>query len=212
MHLICEPSILYFGTPVAIISSHNENGTTNLAPISSIFWLGWRCIIGLGSGNKTTENLHRDKHCVINLPSIDQVVGVDRLALKTGSNPVPVTKEKRGYYYEPDKFGISGFTAEPSAGHYPSRVKECPVQMEATVVAAHRLAQDDPAITGRITSFELKIDQVYLEENLLMAGQTDRVDPDKWKPLIMSFQHFYGVGQQIHPSTLAQIPERLYRT
>lgn len=212
MHLICEPSILYFGTPVAIISSHNENGTTNLAPISSIFWLGWRCIIGLGSGNKTTENLHRNKHCVINLPSIDQVAGVDRLALKTGSNPVPVTKEKRGYYYEPDKFGISGFTAEPSAGPYPSRVKECPVQMEATVVAAHRLAQDDPAITGRITSFELKIDRVYLEEHLLMTGQTDRVDPDKWKPLIMSFQHFYGVGQQIHPSTLAQIPERLYRT
>jgi len=32
-----EPKILYFGTPVALISSLNENGNTNLAPIVS-FW------------------------------------------------------------------------------------------------------------------------------------------------------------------------------
>jgi flavin reductase (DIM6/NTAB) family NADH-FMN oxidoreductase RutF len=31
------PEILYFGTPVAIISSLNRNGTTNLAAMSS-FW------------------------------------------------------------------------------------------------------------------------------------------------------------------------------
>ena len=30
-----EPKILYFGTPVALISSLNEDGTTNLAPMSS---------------------------------------------------------------------------------------------------------------------------------------------------------------------------------
>ena len=29
-----EPKILYFGTPLALISSLNEDGTTNLAPIS----------------------------------------------------------------------------------------------------------------------------------------------------------------------------------
>jgi hypothetical protein len=29
-----EPKILYFGTPVALVSSLNEDGTTNLAPIS----------------------------------------------------------------------------------------------------------------------------------------------------------------------------------
>jgi flavin reductase (DIM6/NTAB) family NADH-FMN oxidoreductase RutF len=33
-----EPKILYFGTPVALISSLNEDGSTNLAPIS--FFLG----------------------------------------------------------------------------------------------------------------------------------------------------------------------------
>jgi flavin reductase (DIM6/NTAB) family NADH-FMN oxidoreductase RutF len=36
-----EPKILYFGTPVALISSLNEDGTTNLAPMSSFWALGW---------------------------------------------------------------------------------------------------------------------------------------------------------------------------
>lgn len=35
-----EPKILYFGTPVALISSLNENNKTNLAPISSFWVLG----------------------------------------------------------------------------------------------------------------------------------------------------------------------------
>lgn len=51
MHIKSYPSILYFGTPVVLISTKNPNGTDNLAPISSIFWLGWRCIIGLGASS-----------------------------------------------------------------------------------------------------------------------------------------------------------------
>src|SRR5580704_2526100 len=35
-----EPKIPYFGTPVALISSLNEDGTTNLAPMSSFWALG----------------------------------------------------------------------------------------------------------------------------------------------------------------------------
>src|SRR5580693_1368618 len=103
MHKICEPSILYFGTPVALLSTKNSNGSDNLAPISSIFWLGWRCVIGLGSTNKTTENLIRTKQCVINLPSVNEVGAVDKLALKTGSDPVPQSKQRRGYQFEQDK-------------------------------------------------------------------------------------------------------------
>jgi flavin reductase (DIM6/NTAB) family NADH-FMN oxidoreductase RutF len=37
-----EPKILYFGTPVALISSLNEDGATNLAPMSSFWALGGR--------------------------------------------------------------------------------------------------------------------------------------------------------------------------
>jgi flavin reductase (DIM6/NTAB) family NADH-FMN oxidoreductase RutF len=35
-----EPKILYFGNPVALVSSLNEDGSTDLAPISSFWALG----------------------------------------------------------------------------------------------------------------------------------------------------------------------------
>jgi hypothetical protein len=30
------------------------------------------------------------------------------------------------------------------------------------------------------------------------------IDPEKWKPLIMSFCRFYGLGAEVHPSRLAE--------
>ena len=42
MHRTIEPTILYFRTPVALISTLNEDGTPNIAPMSSAWWLGWR--------------------------------------------------------------------------------------------------------------------------------------------------------------------------
>ena len=44
---IIEPAILYFGTPVVLIGSSNEDGSFNLAPMSSAWWVGWRCMLGL---------------------------------------------------------------------------------------------------------------------------------------------------------------------
>ena len=44
-----------------------------------------------------------------------------------------------------------------------------------------------------------------------MPDNFNHVDADKWRPLIMSFQKFYGLGEQVHESTLAQIPEHLYK-
>src|SRR5207237_10795098 len=99
MHKTIEPTILYFGTPVALISTLNEDGAANLAPMSSVWWLGWSCILGLGSMGQTSENLIRTRQCVINLPSQEQVTQVDRLALTTGRDPVPETKKALGNRY-----------------------------------------------------------------------------------------------------------------
>jgi flavin reductase (DIM6/NTAB) family NADH-FMN oxidoreductase RutF len=68
MHVRSETAILYFGTPVVLISSLNEDGSYNLAPMSSAFWLGWRCILGLSSVSKTPQNMRRTRECVLNLP------------------------------------------------------------------------------------------------------------------------------------------------
>ncbi len=213
MHITRVPAILYFGTPVVLISTVNEDGSYNLAPMSSVFWLGWRCILGLSATSKTPANMRRSRECVLNLPSVNEVEAVNRLARTTGSDPVPEAKLHRGYRFVRDKFGISGFTPLPSETVGAPRVRECPVQLEATVEAVHGLAEDDAALRGRVVTFETRVQRVHLEQSIVMEGDGNRVDPDKWRPLIMSFQKFYGLApSQVHDSTLAQIPEHLYRS
>ena len=212
MHIKSNPAILYFGTPVVLISTKNQNGTDNLAPISSIFWLGWRCIIGIGVASQTAQNLQRTKQCVLNLPSANLVEAVNRLAKTTGAYPVPDSKIIKGYRYVENKFEVAGLTKEVSETVNADRVKECPVQMEAVVKAVHGIAGEDEKQRGRILTFELKITRVYLDERILLDGHPNRVDPNKWKPLIMSFQEFYTLGNKVHQSTLAEIPESLYNT
>ena len=74
MHKISEPAILYFGTPVVLIGTTNEDGSYNLAPMSSVFWLGWRCVIGLAASSQTTKNILRTGECVLNLAAFQEQV------------------------------------------------------------------------------------------------------------------------------------------
>ena len=80
--------------------------------------------------------------------------------------------------------------------------------MEAT----HGLADEDAAARRRsLLVFEVRILRVHLEDSILVDGDPNRIDPDKWRPLIMSFQRFYGLeANQVQDSKLAQIPEHLY--
>ena len=213
MHVVSEPNILYFGTPVVLVGTTNEDESCNLAPMSSAFWLGWRCVLGLGASSQTARNLRRSRQCVLNLPSQGQVGHVDRLALTTGADPVPAAKAARGYRHVRDKFGVSGFTADASHAVLAPRVRECPVQLEAVVEAVHGIADDDESLRGRLLGFEVRIVRVHLATDILMDGQPDRVDPDRWRPLVMSFQKFYGLGTgQLQPSALSSIPEAWYRS
>jgi hypothetical protein len=86
------------------------------------------------------------------------------------------------------------------------------VQLEARIEAAHSLAAEDGALRGKILTFEARILRVHLDSSILIDGDPNRIDPDKWCPLIMSFQKFYGLGDQVRPSTLASIPEAVYRS
>ena len=211
MHVRCEPTILYFRTPVALLSTLNADGTPNLAPMSSVFFLSWRCILGLAASSKTTENLRRTREIVINLPSVGEVDGVDLLAKTTGSNPVPPEKLARGYRYEKDKFGTARLTPVDAETVRPPRVLECPVQLEGNLVAEHSVDVGGP-LEGAIITFEVRISRIFLDSTILMDGDANRVDPDKWRPLMFSFQEFYGMGNKVHHSRLGEIPESLYRT
>jgi flavin reductase (DIM6/NTAB) family NADH-FMN oxidoreductase RutF len=212
MTITGEPAILYFGTPVALLSSQNEDGSANLAPMSSVFWLGWRAVLGLSAASQTAQNLCRTRETVINLPSSDMADVVDRLALTTGADPVPEYKINRGYRHVRNKFELAGLTPIASETVLPPRVAQLPVQLEARIEAIHSLAADDVEMRGKILTFEARILRVHLDESLLLDGNPNRIDPDKWRPLIMSFAQFYGLGRQVRPSTLATIPEAVYRS
>ena len=112
-----EPAILYFGTPVVLISTVNEDGSYNIAPMSSAFWLGWRCILGLAAVSQTPINMLRTKECVLNLASVDNVEAVNRLARTTGTNPVPEVKVRRGDLTPDQLRGVAQIMREYSGGY-----------------------------------------------------------------------------------------------
>jgi flavin reductase (DIM6/NTAB) family NADH-FMN oxidoreductase RutF len=211
MHRTIDPAILYFGTPVVLVSTLNEDGSANLAPMSSAWWLGRSCMLGFGARSHTPANLLREGECVLNLPSVEQVAAVNRLARTTGSDPVPPHKMAMGYRHEREKFSTAGLTPVAAETVRAPRVGECPVQLEAVVHARHDLASWDDDRRGNLVAFEVGIVRVHIDDDILMAGTTDRIDPERWRPLMMSFCQFYGLGPRIHSSTLGEIPESMYR-
>jgi flavin reductase (DIM6/NTAB) family NADH-FMN oxidoreductase RutF len=211
MHTIIDPAILYFGTPVVLVSSTNPDGSSNLAPMSSAWWLGHSCMLGFGARSQTPLNIQRTGECVLNLPSVGEVGAVNRLARTTGTDPVPPHKIAMGYRHVADKFGVAGLSALESDYVTPPRVLECPVHLEATLESVHPMAVRDDDRRGALVALEVRVVRVHVDESIRMTGHDDRIDPEKWRPLIMSFQQFYGLGEMVHESTLSRIPETVYR-
>jgi flavin reductase (DIM6/NTAB) family NADH-FMN oxidoreductase RutF len=208
---IIDPAILYLGTPVVLIGTQNEDGMPNLAPMSSAWWLGWGCMLGLNASSKTVENLQRTGQCVLNVPSADLAAHVDRIALTTGSNPVPKNKVGMGFRYVADKFGLAQLTPASGETVMAPRAIECPVQMEAVVEQITPFGATNPRIRTKMLAIELRITRIHAHPEILVDGNPNRIDPDKWRPLIMSFREFYGLGGRVHHSRLAGFPEDKFR-
>ncbi|HEX7663417.1 MAG TPA: flavin reductase family protein [Polyangiaceae bacterium] len=186
-----EPKILYFGTPVALVSSLNEDGTTNLAPISSFWALGWTAMLGLLDDTKTVENLDRARECVVCLPSPDLWKQIEKLAPLTGRNPVPEEKAKQ-FHFEGDKFAAAGFTPLASELVKPSRVQECPVHLEARVRKLHEMQGEKLAKLGGGHAVEIEVLRVHVVPDLIAEG--NHIDPQKWSPLVYNFRHYFELA------------------
>jgi flavin reductase (DIM6/NTAB) family NADH-FMN oxidoreductase RutF len=188
-----EPKILYFGTPVALVSSLNEDGSTNLAPMSSFWALGWTMLLGVLDETKTAENLERHPECVVNLPDPELWPNVEKLAPLTGKNPVPEIKAKQ-FRFEADKFGASELTQLPSELVKPVRVMECPVHLEARVVKLHRMNGQKLAQLGGGVAAEVEIIRVHVATEFIQGD--NYIDPQKWSPLIYNFRHYFRLGEK----------------
>ncbi|MCJ1319547.1 hypothetical protein MMC15_004883 [Xylographa vitiligo] len=211
-HTPISPAILYWGSLVVLISTTNPDSTPNIAPLSSSFFLGHHCMLGLDSSSQSTLNLLRTKQCVLNLPSEHMGSVINALALTTGTPTVPASKLSRGYRHVKDKFAAAGLTPLPSEVVDPPRAKECPVQMEAQLVAVHEMMRDIEGRQGAVLGVELRVLRVWVEDELRAEGKENRIDSDKWKPMMMSFQDMYGlgVGRKV-VSRLAETDEEKYR-
>lgn len=207
-HRDIRPAIHYWGTPVVLVSTRNADGTTNVAPMSSAWWLGWSCMLGFDASSATVANLRRERECVLNLASADDAAIVNALALTTGSARVPLHKQLLGYRHEPDKAAAAGITLLPSTTVGAARVAECRVHLEAVVAAVRPFAAADPRMAVPACAVEVRVVRVHVDERLL-AGE-DRIDPDRWEPLLMSFRALFARGTRVEPSRLATGSEAAY--
>ncbi|MFB4304410.1 flavin reductase family protein [Actinomadura sp. NTSP31] len=197
-HVAIEPSVLYFGTPVVLLTSTNEDGSDNLAPMSSAWALGRTVVLGLGAEGQTARNLQERPELVVNVPGPEQWRAVERLAPLTGRDPVPAAKAAL-FRFEPDKFAASGLRPQPSEEVGPSRVAECPLQLEARADRVRRSA------SGGFVIVEADVLLVHADPRIVVPG-TDHVDPAEWSPLIYNFRHYFGLGPELGHTFRTETP------
>ena len=138
---------------------------------------------------------------------------VNALARTTGTKNVPDIKIALGYRYEKDKFGVAGLTGQKSELVESPRIRECPVHMEAEMAGEYEMMSNLPGeAKGFTIAIEVRILRTYVWDSLRLAGYVNRIDPDAWRPMIMNFQHLYGLKPgKPEKSSLANIEEELYR-
>src|SRR5262245_16491787 len=192
--------MLYFGTPVLLISSLNADGTTNVAPMSSAWWVGQTAMLGMSVNSQTVRNLQQRPACVLNLVDATMVDAIDRLALLTGRPDVPEYKRDRGYTYQPDKFAAAGLTPVSFGEGLPCGVAESLIQMEGVVRNIHAI---DDADSG-LRALEVSLLRTHVDETQLMADHPTYIDPLAWDPLFMKFTEYFSGAALSRPSSLAR--------
>jgi flavin reductase (DIM6/NTAB) family NADH-FMN oxidoreductase RutF len=191
-----QPSVLYFGTPIAVLSTLNADGHTNLTPMSSVWALADRLVLGLAEASQGCENLLARRELVINLPGPAQHEGVERLAPTTGRWPVPVDKAEMGYRHVEDKFALTGWRALPSTRVRPHRVAQCPLQIEARLLAAHPCQPSADGAAPPLRILEVEVLQVHAHETIVQPA-SQHIDTARWQPLLYVFRHYFGTGPRL---------------
>jgi flavin reductase (DIM6/NTAB) family NADH-FMN oxidoreductase RutF len=203
--IVIHPSILYFGTPVVLITTRNADGSTNVTPMSSAWALADRVVIGLAAGGQGVANLQRERECVLNLASVDLQEATERMAPTTGSDPVPDWKRVAGYHHEADKFALAGLHAVASHAVAAPRIAECPLQLEARVaLMVERPVDDWRRGPGDYVIAELQVLRVHAHEDIVVSG-TQHIDPARYQPLFYLFRHYVGRGAALGKTFKAEV-------
>lgn len=191
-HLRVDPTVLYVGTPIALVTTMSPDDTVNIGPMSSAWALGHTVVLGWSTASQTLANLEREGECVINFPHADKWRQVEALATLTGRNPVPDHKVDQ-FTFADDKWTVGGFTQQVSTAVRPPRIAECAIQCEAVVQAIH-----EPAGPYRsdFRIVEAHVTVIHADRDVVQPG-TDHIDTEAWSPALYVFREYFGTGDRL---------------
>jgi len=167
--------------PIAWVTSINENKTINLAPMSCFNAINTRPpMVMISIGNQdgslkhTTENILREKSCVIHIPTFDQLEKVHQSA---GHYPKNISE-----------VDLLELTLEKSQTVNTPRLLESVIQMECILHSTHELPTNHVLF--------LEVVQLSIDEKIMENGV---ISVDKFDPIARLSGGYYGmVGQKVH--------------
>jgi flavin reductase (DIM6/NTAB) family NADH-FMN oxidoreductase RutF len=86
----------------------------------------------------------------------------------------------------------------------PDRIAECPLQIEAEVLAAHAPTDQAGAPPAGFHILETRARKVFARADLVVPG-TQHVDPARWSPLLYVFRHYFGTGPDLGRTFRAEV-------
>ncbi|MDR0298752.1 MAG: flavin reductase [Streptococcaceae bacterium] len=176
-----DKSSFYYGFPVTLLTTRDsKTAQDNITPISSTWTLDRTVVLGIGLQQKAYCNLTAGSDLTLNLPDIELLESVKRIANTTGNLDMPDWKKELNYQYCEDKFKLGNFTKLPGLKASSSRIAECPIQLECKT----------SYITKResFALIECQIINFVVDEKIL--HDESHVDIGKWSPLIYKFRSY----------------------
>ena len=157
-----------FVTYSAVVSTINTNRSPLLSAVVPVVIYGLRLTLDLPWQSATANNLIRCGECVANLPDVETIAAIERLAQTVTSIDFQFSQAMLGGRLTP-----AHMTLVPSEAISASRALECPIQLEARIegsrdtVAYGRIVPLDKSLT-----FGLNVLRVHLDLYSTTSTQT----------------------------------------
>jgi len=167
--------------PVGWVTTLHENGKVNLAPMSCFNAINTRppmVMISVGDQDgelkHTTQNILREKECVIHIPEFDELKEVHASA---------------GHYDATEsEVELLGLETTDSLHVKTPSLKNTKIRMECTFHSVHDLPTNHVIF--------LTITNLYIDESLMENGV---ISMDAFKPIArLSGGHYASLGERVH--------------
>ncbi|KAI4285465.1 MAG: hypothetical protein L6R38_000629 [Xanthoria sp. 2 TBL-2021] len=177
MPQISIPEIFCGKNPIVIVSTHNPDGSFNLAVCSDLYLFAEHFVLTLPSESQTVSNLLSVKNCVLNIPPQKLAPALMRLIRTTGSRGFAAAHQEQGLRYTRAKFAEAKLTPCRSIEIATAGVEECPIRVEAELVHVRSL------LDRSLEAVKLRVLRANADALIMKVGSQREIDSEKWQPL-----------------------------